>query len=285
MSILLKRLIEQQDVTGQYYDLNKDFSTFKQTIAGADDQIKQRFENAIKSKLINKRINAEASRGYKQYLKRYSFDVANITIDNAYDNYVVVAHDNTTPKPKEYFLKPGSKIQILGPATGEPSPKKEKQPIPNAPAPTQPKQNPNAAQHQPMVPAPPGKTPSEMPMKEGSDASHYDAYSTNEISKDVKNWLPELLIKPETELNEFIKKLGWAKDLGNGKSVAMYDIKLPVNELKGKLTPEYLRSMLAKTNLSETNTNNSKCDLISMKLNDGEDEWQVRIKKTINSPK
>ena len=85
MQISLKRILEQQGME-QFYDLGKDFSNFRRTIDGADEQIKQRFEQAINSKLNGKRIKARASRGYKQYVKDYEFDVVKVTIDDYYDN-------------------------------------------------------------------------------------------------------------------------------------------------------------------------------------------------------
>ena len=78
---------------------------FRRTIDGTSEQIKHKFEQAIGEKLNGKRVRARASRGYKQYVKDYEFDIVKISLDDYYDNYVVVAHDNTTPKPKEYFLK------------------------------------------------------------------------------------------------------------------------------------------------------------------------------------
>src|ERR1035437_3143126 len=169
--ISLLRVVESYGAEGQYYDLGKDFSAFRRMIDGADQQVRQQYEKQISTKLVGKRIRAWASRGYKQFVKNYEFDVTRITLDDYYDNFVVVAYDNTTPKPKEYFLKPGFKVQILGPSTGQPSPQKGGDPrfeTPKSVGPTtiQPKLNPNAAQSQPMALAPAGKTPSETAMDE-----------------------------------------------------------------------------------------------------------------------
>lgn len=283
--ITLKRIVEQTGYEGQYYDLGRDFSKFRRTIDGADEEVKKRFEQAIGSKLVGKRVRAQASRGYKQFVKQYEFDVVKINLDNYYDNYVVVAQDNTTPKPKEYFLKPGFKIEVLGPATGQPSPQKGGKPqeIPGQekvpPMPIQPKEDPNSAQHQPMAQAPAGNTPSEQPVREAS-GGYFDAYSTDAIAEDIEQWLPSLLIKPETALRDFVKGLGWLKDLGRGTSVAMFDIKIPKEALNTELNADKMRQIFQLIYKSES-TIDTKYDLVKMDFDKQKDEWQIRIKKTM----
>jgi len=289
MSILLKRIIEQQG-SGQFYDLNKDFSNFRKWMDGTDEQIKQKFEQSIGSKLNGKRIVANASRGYKQFVKKYEFDVSKISIDDYYDNYVVVAYDNTTPKPKEYFLKPGFKIQVLGPASGQPSPqmgvsppKKELTPDPDSSNPPQPKENPDAAQHQSMAQAPAGRTPSETSsVKEDnkSGRGHFDAYSIEQIGQDIKPWLSRLLIKPETPLRDFVKGLGWMKNFGRGKSIALYDIVIPVNSLNRKLTPDDFRKVVDSTS-KRGGTIEIIYNIDQIKPNNTNDEWNIRIRKSM----
>ena len=159
--IKLSRIVESYGAQGQYYDLGKDFSAFRRMIDGADQQVKQQYEKAISDKLVGKRVRARASRGYKQFVKDYEFDVAKVTLDDYYDNFVVVAYDNTTPKPKEYSSQTGFKVQILGPSTGAPSPQKGgdprfEKPVQPGPTTIQPKQYPTAAQFQPMALAPAG---------------------------------------------------------------------------------------------------------------------------------
>jgi hypothetical protein len=288
--ISIKRIVEQQGYEGQYYDLGRDFANFRRTIDGTGEQIKQKFEQSIGTKLNGKRIRAQASRGYKQFVKQYEFDVVKITLDDYYDNYVVVAQDNTTPKAKEYFLKPGFKIQILGMATGQPSPQKgdkpgdekpEQPPIPN---PVQPGQNPNSAQHQSMAQAPAGNTPSEQPVKENESVGSYDAYAIDSISRDIEPWLKTILRKPETAMRDFIKGLGWLKDLGRGTVVTMFDLKIPSESLSKKITPDEVRNMLARS--SKTGgTIDVKYDLVKMEPNDTNDEWKIRVKKTMTNRK
>ena len=278
MAILLSRIVEQQGTEGQYYDLGRDFANFRRTIDGTSDQIKQKFEQAIGKSLVGKRIKARASRGYKQYVKDYEFDVMKVTLDDYYDNYVVVAHDNTTPKAKEYFLKPGFKIQILGPATGQPSPQKGDKPGDQKPEP-QPPVNNNASINntpsQQMVPAPAGNTPSEQPVKENDENGYYDAYSIDDIAKDIKPWLLVFLKKPPTSFRDFIKGVGWIKKIDDNTTVSMFDVKLPIDLLNREIQSEVISTMFSKLN-----NQNVKYDLVKMNLNDANDEWQIRIKKT-----
>ncbi len=275
MQISLKRIVEQQGME-QFYDLGKDFSNFRRTIDGADEQIKQRFEQAISSKLNGKRVRARASRGYKQYVKDYEFDIVKISIDDYYDNYVVVAHDNTTPKPKEYFLKPGFKIQIIGPATGQPSPQKGNKPTEEKPSKEQPQSKPTQNNQQ-MVQAPVGNTPSDQPVKE-VQMGHHTAYSVDQIMQDIKPWVPRILRKPDTSLRDFVTGLGWWKDSGKGKSVAVFGLKLPTNALSVNISPSLIQRLL-KTADNMNPTISTQYKLIDAKENDAKDEWNITIDK------
>jgi len=286
--IKLTRIIEQTGYEGQYYDLGRDFANFGRNIDGADEQIKQKFERIIGSKLVGKRIKARASRGYKQYIKDYEFDAVKVTLDDYYDNYVVVAHDNTTPKAKEYFLKPGFKIQILGPATGQPSPQKGDKPgdmQPNASTtPAQPKKEPDSAQHQQMALAPAGHTPTEEPVREQEQEQRgtgfYDAYPIDDIAQDIKSWLPPFLVKPETALRDFIKGLGWQRNLGRGTSVSLYDLKVPANTIKPNTGIAKVRSAIVGAS-KQGSTIDVKYDLVKIEPDEARATWNIRIKKTI----
>lgn len=292
--IRLTRIVESYGAEGQYYDIGKDYSAFRRMIDGADQQIKQQYEQAISQKLVGKRVRASASRGYKQYVKTYEFDVTKITLDDYYDNFVVVAYDSTTPKPKEYFLKTGFKVQILGPATGQASPQKGGDPRfekPKAAGPTtiQPGQNPQAAQSQPMALAPVGKNPATQPMEE--DASQggglYDAYGVEEISQDLKSWLPEILLKPQSQLREFVKGLGWKKDLDERTQVSMYDVRIPSSMVKPNVNENGLRKLLEKASAApvlekEKQNTQTKYELVKLEPDQQKGEWTVRIKKVIS---
>jgi hypothetical protein len=287
--ISLLRVVESYGAEGQYYDLGKDFSAFRRMIDGADQQVKQQYEQAISAKLVGKRIRASASRGYKQFVKSYEFDVTRVTLDDYYDNFVVVAYDSTTPKPKEYFLKTGFKVQILGPATGQPSPEKGgdprfEKPKQAGPMPIQPKQNPTAAQYQPMALAPAGKTPSETAMDEekNGDSGLYDAYGIDEISEDTKNWLPKIMIKPETAVRDFVRELGWKKDLDNSTTVALYDLKIPGSMVKPNINQETIRKLLEQDSAMPKpgqKAGTIRFELVKCEPDQKKGEWTVRIKK------
>jgi hypothetical protein len=276
--ISLKRIVEQQGADSQFYDLGRDFANFRRTIDGSFDQTKQKFEQVIGSRLNGKRIRARASRGYKQYVKDYEFDVSKITLDDYYDNYVVVAHDNSTPKPKEYFLKPGFKIQVLGPASGQPTQggKPEKQQV-------SPENNPDKAQSQPMAPAAP--TSAVPPVKEAAKedktagTGHFDAYPIDTISQDIKGWLPTILRKPGEAVRDFIVGLGWLKDLGRGRSVALFDLKLPLKGVKVPLSTQNLQKLLHSAD--RHGTIETTYELVKAVPDEVKEEMLVRVKKTM----
>lgn len=277
--ISLSRIVEQQGMEGQYYDLGKDFALFRRSVDGSFEQIKAKFEQVIGSKLVGMRVRARASRGFKQYVKDYEFDVTKITLDDYYDNYVVVASDNTTPKSKEYFLKPGFKITILGQATGQPSPQKGGKPEQEENPTGQPQ--PSANQQLPNN-EPPVKeyainnTPDEASKSPNND--RYDAYPIDDIELEIKPWLSKMLAKP-VAIRDFIPKIGWMKTVGRGKKIAMFDLKIPASVLKQKINPivmNYILSNRSKVGVSY--------ELKGMEYDKKTDEWNIRIRKTIAGP-
>lgn len=279
--ISLTRIVEQSGTDSQFYDVGKDFSDFRRMLDGADQKIKQQYEQIISSKLVGKRVRARASRGYKQYVKDYEFDISRITLDDYYDNFVVIAHDNTTPKAKEYFLKPGFKIQILGAATGQPSPQKGGNPENTK------QTSPEQAQSQPMTPAPVAKpaishgTQSE-PIKE-EDAKQtglYDAYSIDDICRDIRGWLNPILLKPETATRDFVKGLGWKKELDHGTTIAIFELKIPSDLVKPNIRIDKLKEMIINTRNLIDNKNNSRFDVIKLDPDESTGVWNIRIKKT-----
>jgi hypothetical protein len=276
MNISLKRIVEQYGAESQYYDLGKDFANFRRTSDGANEEIKKRFEKTIGSKLIGKRVKARASRGYKQYVKDYEFDVVKITLDDYYDNYVVVAHDNTTPKSKEYFLKPGFKIQILGSATGQPSPQKGGPPdqqLPNTNS--KPPPEPSSAQHTPTNPSSTINTTSERPMEEEKSEGVYDAYPIEMIIRDVKEWLPLILVKPEANLRDFVKGLGWQKNLDHKTSVSLFDLRIPADFIKPNVNKKDVKELIDKSTKED-----AKYEMVKIEPDNDKGQWNIRIKKT-----
>ena len=285
--ISLLRVVESYGAEGQYYDIGRDFSAFRRMIDGADQQLKQQYEKVIAAKLVGKRVRARASRGYKQFVKDYEFDVTRITLDDYYDNFVVVAYDSTTPKPKEYFFKTGFKVQILGPATGQSSPQKGgdprfEKPKQMGPTTIQPGQNPNAAQSQPMALVPAGGTPAEQPMDEDKiQDGLYDAYGVDDIAEDIKGWLPKLLVKPETSLRDFVKGLGWRKSIDKGTTVALFDLKIPSSMVKPNNNEKTIRDLLERESSTPKpgEKKASRYELVKCEPDTKKGEWTVRIKK------
>lgn len=270
--IPLKCIVEYAILQGQSYDLGKDFSNFQRTLDGTTESVKQKFEASINSQLNGKRIRARASRGYKQFEKDYEFDVSRVTIDDYYDNFVVVAHDESKSKPKEYFLKPGTKIQIIGPVSGHPAlahgdaaPQIPLQPKQQAQPASQSQVQPTSQNDQ--VPVPPH------PMKEEKDA--YEAYSIDEIEKDIKPWMTRLIKDPRLGIREFIKSLGWKKRSKNGNVITMYDIIIPKESIKTKIKQEHIHSILEK--MSHPSRKNGQ--FIPVKFDDNDTSYKIRIKK------
>jgi hypothetical protein len=266
--IPLKCIVEYAILQGQSYDLGKDFAGFQRSLDGTTEQIKQKFEQSINTQLKGKRIRARASRGYKQFEKDYEFDVSRITIDDYYDNYVVVAHDESGKKHREYFLKPGSNIQIIGLASGVQHPDKSVQ---------------DQGQNIPHVVASPrvtGKSPKATPpIKER--ASSLDAYSMESISDDINPWLKIFMKDPRLGTKRFSKSLGWMRALPDGKIVAMYDLTIPFDELKVKLNPELMTNILTKVSRP---SENADVQYILKGFQASKKEYKVRIKK-IMTPK
>ena len=224
----LRRLLEQQDASAQYYDLGKDFSSFTHMMDGAEEQVKTRFEQAIASKLKGKKIRARASRGYKQFEKDYEIDVANVSIDDYYDNYVVVVKASNG---KEYFLKPGFKVQILGAM----EPEKPKQAVPQTLPP----------QSQPAQQAPPSQTPTAQPQQQPVKESVHK-YAISEIEKDIAPWLSKILVNPAAISRNYILREGVCKG-----SMASFRVTIPVDDVPA-LTMEQIREVLSESANSKT---------------------------------
>jgi hypothetical protein len=219
--VKLKRIVEQQEMAAQYYDLGKDYSLFSRTMNSTTEEVKNRFEQAINSKLKGKKIRARASRGYKQFEKDYDIDVVNVSIDDYYDNYVVVARGKNG---KDYFLKPGFKVQIIGIIEPDEQPEKPEQPE----QPEQPQPAP-----QPVPPPQPTQTPQPQPqMKETiSDTRLVYKYPVEQIEKDIAAWLPQLLAV-KGDVKKYIPRDGITRKSGN-KKITVYGLTIPVEDSPG----------------------------------------------------
>lgn len=238
----LKRIVEQQEAASQYYDLGRDFSSFTRAMDTTTEEVKNRFEQAIASKLKGKKIRARASRGYKQFEKDYEINVASVSLDDYYDNYVVVVRGTNG---KEYFLKPGFKVQILGAAEAEkqePQPQQTQEPEPQKqPAqPPQPQQPPQQA-----APTQPQQEPVKETDGQAGGTEIMRKYPVESIEKDLQLWLPRLLMNRNANMKQYISQQGVSRTKGR-RTVASYGITIPVDELPG-LSADQIKQELSQT--------------------------------------
>jgi hypothetical protein len=97
------------------YNVSSDFSDFEAKIARTTAESKAAFLRNLNNRVLNKKVSIQASKGYGQPVRDYEISVTSTSLDYFYDRYVVILRDDDD---KEYFLKPGFKITILG--QGEP---------------------------------------------------------------------------------------------------------------------------------------------------------------------
>jgi hypothetical protein len=102
------------------YNVSSEFSEFEAKIARTTAESKAAFLRNLNSRVLNKKVSIQASKGYGQPVRDYEISVTSTSLDYFYDRYVVILRDDDD---KEYFLKPGFKITILG--QGEPLKVKE----------------------------------------------------------------------------------------------------------------------------------------------------------------
>lgn len=108
-----------------YYDVGTEKNSFESSVASATEQAKKKFEDSMKQKVLGQKVKVRASRGQPgQPEKDYVIDkVSSASIDWYWKQYVVVFKDD---KNKEYFLKPGFKVEVLS-AAGQPGEKPTQQ--------------------------------------------------------------------------------------------------------------------------------------------------------------
>lgn len=125
-------IVAQQPTGGQEFNVGLDFTNFERTIASFTENSKNAFQQKLMGIVGNKMVFLRGSKGYGQPVKDYTINIKSVSIDFYYERYVVVFKDEND---KEYFLEPGYKIKILGPAQIVPkTPKrKKKQQPPVAP--------------------------------------------------------------------------------------------------------------------------------------------------------
>ena len=139
--IKLKTILEQSE-NGVFYEWTRDFDLFNNTVKAATETAMSRFQNALKSKILNKTVIVRASKAQpKQPVKDYTIQrVIGVSIIDFHDEWVVVLKNESN---KEFCLVPGYKLKILGggvtaePGTAttptEPEPTTPVQPTPTTP--------------------------------------------------------------------------------------------------------------------------------------------------------
>lgn len=270
----LKRLVEQQGASTPYYDLGKDFTSFKHTLDSATEEVKNRFEQAIAAKIKGKKIRARASRGYKQFEKDYDIDVSSVSLDDYYDNYVVVVRN---PKGKEYFLKPGFKVQVLGEIEPE-KPESEPAETPQSsqiPVAVQPAQG--ASSQTPTATSAPTQQTS---MKEVGSPEQVRKYPKDEIIKDIQDWLPSLLVNTSTDLKQYVPQDGVSRNR-NGKNSISYGVTIPVDDVPA-LSVDQIKAALSSVSKLESDVNQFEKLYTLEKFDVRGGKYVIIIKKVTN---
>lgn len=178
--------------------------------------------------------------------------------------------NQTQKRPKEYFLNSQTKVQIIGLASGQlspgitPSEPQGKLPTVIA-SPEEVKELANTA------------TTS---MKKGKKS--YDAYPIDSIVDDIKPWVHILMKDPRIGEKDFVKSLGWMKTLPDGRSsIAVYDVILPTDQMKTKITDQAMQTILNK--ISGKKEGNSDVRFKLVKFDPQKDFYRVRIKKIMRN--
>lgn len=112
-------------VNVQSYDLQPDFTAFDTKLKDSTEQTKLELQKKIQDQILNKKIVVRASKGYKQPETDYTINVTGVQIDYYYDRYVIIiiGREESKQKAAKFFVKPGFKIKILGPADVKPKDK------------------------------------------------------------------------------------------------------------------------------------------------------------------
>ena len=102
----------------QSYDIQPDFTNFDTKLKNTTEKSKLELQKKIQDQILNKKIVVRASKGYKQPETDYTINVTGVQIDYYYDRYVIIiiGREENKQKTAKFFVKPGFKIKILGPA-------------------------------------------------------------------------------------------------------------------------------------------------------------------------
>jgi hypothetical protein len=251
----LKRLVEQQEF---YYDLGKDFQAFERTVDVSTEQAKEKFQKAMGSKILNNKVIVRASRGYKQPEKDYTIKkVTAINIDWYYTQYVVTIKDEGG---KEYFLKPGFKIKVVGAPKGDEKPTTTQAPEEPTKAPEEPKKPeanvppqapPGGPTGKPTAPGATGPTkkgpglppPPKMPKleeenKEFKTSSNLSGEDMKFVQNDLGKFFPMTDSNTIFDVKPYIVSAKWDGPDEDGAWSTEYLLQIPKNKLSKEFDPE-----------------------------------------------
>jgi hypothetical protein len=104
------------------FSLQPDFTEFDTKLKDSTEALKTGFQKKIQDQILNMKIVVRASKGYKQPESDYTLNVTGVNIDYYYDRYVIIINGREENKQKtaKFFIKPGFKLKILGPADVKP---------------------------------------------------------------------------------------------------------------------------------------------------------------------
>lgn len=247
---------------GFVYDVNTEKNSFESAVATATEAAKKKFEDSMKQKVVNQKVKARASKGQPgQPEKDYVIEkVVTASIDWYWKQYVVVLKDE---KGKEYFLKPGFKVEVLSQA-GQPGEKPTQQvpaepaaKPPTAPSPVAPgSKNPaKPATGAPVAPAPTAQPKAKAPVAE-------DAPVTETTKEYKKEWAAQIVgeilvsfLSPEKQQSSqgkhpsqvvlpYIKSSVWVSDSGGDPGdgdTAKWNLEIPVEDMDPNLDVNELK--------------------------------------------
>jgi hypothetical protein len=160
------------------YDWTRDFRSFEDAKNKAEASSKKKLLDRMNKVLLNKKVTANASRGYGQPKTDYTIEkVKKVNVEFWYKDYVVILTDEND---KKYFLTPGINIKVEGagqeapedqqPADQAPEdapPKDDVQPAPTAGGPSDGEEEPEAKPEAPT--SGPSASPTPAPEPKPSD--------------------------------------------------------------------------------------------------------------------
>ena len=238
MSISLKRMLAE----GFFYDVGTEKNEFESAVATATEGAKKKFEDSMKKKVIGQKVKVRASRGQPgQPEKDYVLEkVSAVSVDWYWKQYVVVFKDE---KNKEFFLKPGFKVEVLTATQPGAAPTSQTPAEPPAPAQAKapaPAQAPRGATV--TAPLPAGqKNAIKPPVAEGGEEHEYKKEWAAQIVGEIlfkflspqKQADPAVQNNPTRAVLPYIKSSKWVSSPGDGTSAdhAEWVLEIPAEDM------------------------------------------------------